>query len=233
MSVSSAQPTVLLVHGAWHGSWCWQDLQTELAGRGWETRTVDLPTSVQEESDELLPSIFDDARVIREAIDGIDGPVAVVAHSYAGIPVTQATAGASNVVHVMYLAAYMLETGESMYTAHDLAQPDPKSLTGIAPPMAEPENNLYADVPEPRKSEALKRLVHQSHRSWGDQVTQAGWHAIPSSYVICDKDQGLPIPIQEKLAVRAGTTYHLDSSHSPFLSMPDKLAELLISAIAE
>jgi hypothetical protein len=204
-------------------------LQTRLSSQGWNSRTVDLPTAVRTESDELLPSIFDDARVIREAMDGIMGPVIVVAHSYSGIPVTQATVDVPNLSHIVYLAAYQLDVGESLYSIHGAPQPDPKSLKGVAfPRMNDLASGFYADVAEDQRVKALVRLVHHSHRSWGDQVTQAGWHTVPSSYIICDKDRALSPNIQEIMAYRAGSTYHLDSSHSPFLSIPDELSKLLI-----
>jgi hypothetical protein len=69
--------------------------------------------------------------------------------------------------------------------------------------------------------------VLQSAQSFVDPVTEAGWHSIPSSYIVCDNDQSLPPSQQEKLAGRTGTIYHLASSHSPFLSMPEELATVL------
>ncbi|MEU9242266.1 hypothetical protein [Streptomyces sp. NPDC048385] len=35
-----SQPTILLVHGAWHGAWCWEKLVPELESRGWDVATV-------------------------------------------------------------------------------------------------------------------------------------------------------------------------------------------------
>jgi hypothetical protein len=37
------KPTLLLVHGAWHGAWCWADLELEHAQLSWTTGTLDLP----------------------------------------------------------------------------------------------------------------------------------------------------------------------------------------------
>jgi pimeloyl-ACP methyl ester carboxylesterase len=227
MSAAPVRPTLLLVHGAWHGSWCWEELETELAAQGWKSQTVDLPSAVRTESAGLLPDVLDDVRVIRDAIDDIDGPVVVVAHSYGGIPVTQATADTSNVVHVVYVAAYQLDVDESMFSIHGAPQPDPMSVKGIAQPVANPAASFYADVPDIQKANALARLVQQSGRSFADQVTRAGWHTVPSSYIVCDNDQVLPPAIQEKMSSRAGAIYHLASSHSPFLSMPGELASLL------
>jgi hypothetical protein len=52
---------------------------------------------------------------------------------------------------------------------------------------------------------------------------------MPSAYIFCDEDQALMPPVQEQMAQLLGTqtTYRLRSSHSPFLSMPDQLADVL------
>ncbi|MFE0450305.1 alpha/beta fold hydrolase [Streptomyces sp. NPDC058914] len=51
------------------------------------------------------------AGVFREKIDAIQAPLVVVGHSYGGAPVTQAATGASNVSHLVYVAAFALDEG--------------------------------------------------------------------------------------------------------------------------
>jgi pimeloyl-ACP methyl ester carboxylesterase len=52
--------------------------------------------------------------------------------------------------------------------------------------------------------------------------------SVPKSYVVCSKDQTIPPEAQRQMAARAGATVHeLDTSHSPFLSRPDLVAELI------
>jgi hypothetical protein len=91
---------------------------------------------------------------------------------------------------------------------------------------------LYADVPAAARQQALARLVPQSARSFADPVTRAGWHTIPSSFVVCDNDQGMPPSTQERLAGRAGAVHHLPSGHSPFLARPGELATVLTAIAA-
>jgi pimeloyl-ACP methyl ester carboxylesterase len=66
--------TVVLVHGAWHAAWCWEKLTPELEGLGVLWSAVDLP----------FTSLEDDAEVLRERLDAIDGEKVVVGHSYGG-----------------------------------------------------------------------------------------------------------------------------------------------------
>ncbi|MCA6094823.1 alpha/beta hydrolase [Streptomyces sp. SCA3-4] len=224
---ASGRPELLLVHGAWHGSWCWEKVRAALAARGRHVRTVDLPSAVSEESSGRLPGVADDARVVREAIDGVDGPVVVVAHSYGGIPVTEATAGAANVTHIVYLTAFQLDIGESAFSFLGIPHADPDSVEGTYPVPENGSDTFYRDVPKTVRDEALARLVPQSARSFTEPVTRAGWHTLPSTYIVCDDDRSLSPSHQERMAERAGTVRHLPGGHSPFLAAPEELATLL------
>src|ERR1700694_430607 len=80
------KPTLLLVHGAWHGAWRWADLELERAQLSWTTRTLDLHSALRTPAlPEPFPGMRDDALVIRNAIEDIDGPVLVVGDSYGGV----------------------------------------------------------------------------------------------------------------------------------------------------
>ncbi|MGY5030356.1 alpha/beta fold hydrolase [Streptomyces sp. 900116325] len=215
----TARPTLLLVHGAWHGSWCWEKLTPVLNAEGWTTRTVDLPSAGSG------ARVRDDARVVLQALARIDGPVVVVAHSYGGVPVTQAVADAANVSHLVYLAAYQLDIGESLLSHH--GAPTPADPGGFQPVPPHPVPLFYADAPAADAKAAAGRLVPQSTRSFSDMLTAAGWHTVPSTYVVCEQDQALPPDDQERLALRSGSVHRIASGHSPFLSMPGEFAGLL------
>jgi pimeloyl-ACP methyl ester carboxylesterase len=86
--------THVLVHGAWHGPWCWDAVKAELNNR--EVVTVQLP-SVGGRS----VGMYDDARILRETVARIDGPVVVTAHSYGGVVATEALSGLGNIAHIV------------------------------------------------------------------------------------------------------------------------------------
>ena len=108
-------PAVLLVHGAWHSSRCWDKVRETFKSGGREVHAVNLPTVHAAGKASL--GMDDDARAVRSAIEEIDGPVVVVAHSYGGVPATQGAAGLPNVVHVVYIAAFAFDQGESLLAA--------------------------------------------------------------------------------------------------------------------
>ena len=80
------RPTFVLVHGAWHGAWCWDEVAARLRGDGAPVVAVDLP-SVAGGGD-----LYDDARAVRRVLDDIPGDKVLVGHSYGGIVITEASA---------------------------------------------------------------------------------------------------------------------------------------------
>ncbi|MFF7646181.1 alpha/beta fold hydrolase [Streptomyces canus] len=212
-------PTMLLVHGAWHGSWCWDRLRAALGAAGWSTRTVDLPSAERD------CGVHEDAQAVLDELGRIAGPVVVVAHSYGGIPVTQAVAKAADVARIVYLAAYQLDVDESLFGFHGAPVPDDPAAFRAVPD--DPLSMFYEDVPDAEAREAARRLVPQSTRSFSEPLTQAGWRTVPSAYIVCEQDQALPPQDQESLATRSAEVHRLASGHSPFLSMPQELAALL------
>jgi pimeloyl-ACP methyl ester carboxylesterase len=223
------RPTLVLVHGAWHGPWCWDALRPQLERLGWRTSAPQL-ASASGTGAEPGPGLYDDAQVLARHVDEIDGPVVLVGHSYGGAPVTEfAGRGTDKVTHLVYLAAYQLDVGESLYSIHGAPVPD--DVSGVVPGPDNPVNTFYNDVAPDVAADAVRQLVPQTVRSWTEDVTAAGWRTIPATYVLCEKDQALPPAVQENFAQRAGSVYRLDSGHSPFLSMPGELADVLDRAL--
>jgi pimeloyl-ACP methyl ester carboxylesterase len=216
----TARPALALVHGAWHGSWCWEKLVPELTARGWRVSAADLPSAGDPEV-----GMYADAVAVRAHLDAIDGPVTVLAHSYGGLPVTEVAAAVPAVRQLIYLAAHMLEVGEALVTP--LGGPWYPPQTTLVP-VPEPARELfYADVPADVADAVVARLRPQSARSFCEPLTRASWKELPSAFIVCDEDQIFPEILAENLPPRADLVRHLPTSHSPFLSHPAELAELV------
>jgi pimeloyl-ACP methyl ester carboxylesterase len=221
MTATEQRQSLVLVHGAWHGPWCWEYLLPVLDARGWRTSMVDLPSS----SGDPDLGVYDDARTVREHLETIDGPVTVLAHSYGAVPVTEVAGTVPNVTRLVYLAAHMLQAGEAVVTPTGGAwfPPEAKML-----PVPEPAQEIfYHDVPAELAEAASARLRPQSARSFTDKVTRASWQTISSALILCDEDKALPGVFAERGPAMAATVRHLPGSHSPFLSRPTELADVL------
>lgn len=216
-------PVILLVHGAWHGAWCWEKLVPELTATGWHVITVDLPSASADPDNPA--GMYDDARVIRACLDGIDGRVTVLAHSYGGVPATEAAAGATNVDRIVYLSAFQVDEGESI--AGLSGGQIPSSVIGTLPVPAEPSKHLYSGAAAEDADRAAERLVPQTVKSFSEPLTSVAWKTVPSSYIICEQDEILPPAFQEGMSARSGRSHRLSCGHSPFLSIPAELAELI------
>jgi pimeloyl-ACP methyl ester carboxylesterase len=224
-----ARPTLVFVHGAWHGSWCWEPVRQILGERGWTTTAVDLPTV--HAPDKATLGMAADAAAVRAAIDAVDGSVVVVAHSYGGVPTTEGAA-ADSVAHIVFISAFVLDTGESLFAAVGGVQPDwwdVREGLATAGTEAQPAQGLfYGDMPAASADAAAERLTTQSLRAYHDAVTTTSWRGRPTTYVITEQDAIFPVAAQEALAARAGSkTVRMATSHSPFLSQPGAVADVI------
>ncbi|AOP47780.1 alpha/beta hydrolase [Streptomyces lydicus] len=223
---TAPRPSFLLVHGAWHRSECWDLVRKALAADGWTARTVDLPSAGPQRTP--AAGMYDDADAIAARLRQADGPVIVVGHSYGGLPVTQAAAGLPAAAHLVYLAAYLPEEGESLLSVHGHGGDTAEDLCGTAPVVFDdPRTALFGDLPDEQAADAVSRLVTQSRRSFQQRVTRTAWRTVPSTYVLCEDDRALPPALQERMSTRATQVERLNTGHSPFLSAPTELAALL------
>jgi len=85
--------TVALVHGAWHGAWCWDKVVAQLADAHVPVIAVDLP----------FTSFHDDVNAVRKALDTASDRVVLCGHSYGGAVISEADAGVDSVRHLVYL----------------------------------------------------------------------------------------------------------------------------------
>jgi pimeloyl-ACP methyl ester carboxylesterase len=224
----TARPTIVLIHGAWHGPWCWDRLRDALHTSGWETTAPRL-RSVPMTATRPTAGLRADVAALLDHIEHIDGPVALVAHSYAGMPATELAALRSDKVsQLSYIAAYVPLVGDSLFDIHGMAIPE--DVTGMVPVPDDPIAMFYADVDSVTASAAAARLRPQSLRSWTERVDNVDVLP-PTTYLLCQNDQALPTSMQETFAARTDRVERLESGHSPFLSQPQELAARLEHAL--
>lgn len=229
---------ILLVHGAWHGGWCWATLQAELDRRGIPSYAVDLPGHGL--STLPLGDLHGDAEHVATVLAGIDDEVVLVGHSYGGAVITHATGSARNVAervaHLVYLTAFALDDGESVWgftrsrprrrVALDAAVVGGDDGVTRLDPDAAPAA-LYGLCPPAAVSAAVARLGPQPVASFQQPVAGSPRATISSTYVKCTADQAIHIELQDELAVRCDNIVTLECDHSPFVAMPVAVADVL------
>lgn len=228
--MTSAPPTLVLVHGAWHGSWAWDRLVAQLDGV--TIRRVDLPSVGADPA--LLGDMYADAALIRETVTSVDGPVVICAHSYGGIPTSEGAADLPNLVGLVYLCAFQLDVGESVATAMNGPPPEWQDLhpdQGYVDALR-PEQIFYADVDPDIATGAIAQLTHHGLGAMMQPQTRAAWRTVPSTYIVCEHDQAIPVAAQDAMSQRAAKKLRLPTSHSPFLAAPRRLADLLRAELA-
>ncbi len=226
---------VVLVHGAWHGAWCWAQLQAELDRRGIPSHAIDLPghgASVRP-----LGGLHHDAAHVTDTLDhlGLDD-VVLVGHSYGGAVITQAAVGRSDLAHLVYVAAFALDDGESVNGALRSFERQPVALgaavqmqddgtTTLDPDLA--ASALYGSCSPEAIAAALPRLSPQPIATMTESVAGSPRNDISSSYLRCLQDEAVHPVHQAVMASRCGNQIDIDTDHSPFLSATDVVADHL------
>jgi pimeloyl-ACP methyl ester carboxylesterase len=234
--------SVVLVHGAWHGAWCFDPVMDRLRDAGIDAYAVDLPGHGADAGP--LGDLHTDAARVRETLDDIGGECVLLGHSYGGAVVTEAGVHPS-VRHIVYLCAFALDAGESCIgaaaaaaesTGFDLgARSGPHLAAAI---VAEPDGTaivspdlaaacLFNDCDTETADWAVARLGPQPLVTMTDSPNEVAWRSRPSTYVVCTDDLAIPPEIQRVLARRCTSVVEWPTSHSPFLSAPDLVADLL------
>ncbi|MFD9892862.1 alpha/beta fold hydrolase [Amycolatopsis sp. NPDC059027] len=271
---------VVLVHGFWHGSWCWSPVAEQLAARGIQSVAVDLEghglrgpaprarwaRPFDAEAFATEPSPVASVTASSAAADladriraiGAGRPCLVVAHSAGGVVATALAELAPELVGgLVYVAALAPVNGMSAWSylgspeaAGEKLSPllvaDPAVIGAARVDFHDPDRRdqikevFYGDVDDRTADAAISMLTPDGPAGIPREeltVTAERYGSIPHSYVTCTQDYAIAPTLQQRFikeidAVSASPTVvtELDSSHSPFLSQPAVLAELIADA---
>ena len=224
--------TIVLVHGAWHGPWCWQRVTPLLDDAGIVWTAVDLPTCNPQPNEPA--TLADDAAVVRGALDMLDGPTIVLGHSYGGAVVTQACDHPA-VRRIVYLAAFLPDVGESVLSLATSGEPNPALFRGMQTDADGwstltddcADNVFYNDADSATRAWARARLRSMRGGS-ADPVTTAAWSSVPTMYLLTTADRAVLPSWQRTMSRRCTEVIELPTGHSTFAVRPDLLCQHLI-----
>lgn len=249
-TISQAQAkTYILVHGGWHGAWCWKKVVPLLEAKNNRVLAIDLPGHGDDKTPMATVTLNDYVQKIVGIANAQTGPVILVGHSMAGVAIAQAAEvlGKEKVAKLVFLDAFMPQNGESVFALAGKAgaqnkaagKPDPnlsvegslilsddKKTATIDPDKV--GQLFYHDCSADDVAFAKAHVGPQSMACLGTpvNVTDARYGTVPKVYILCTQAKDLDkssiaknVPIQKM--------YTLASSHSPFFSMPEKLVAIL------
>ncbi|MBC7881972.1 MAG: alpha/beta hydrolase [Anaerolineae bacterium] len=235
-SAQDKKPTIVFVHGAFAESSSWNGVLTRLIAKGYPVVAVANP----------LRGVKSDADYVTSILNGIEGPIVLVGHSYGGSVISNAVKDNKNVKALVYVAGFAPETGE---TAVELSGRYPGSTLGptLAPPVALPDGgkDLYIQQSKFHAQFAADVSIADAKLMAGTQrpVTDAAlneasgapaWKSTPSWFIYGSRDLNIPAAVHAFMAKRANSKETIavqGASHVVMISHPDTVVKLIEHAV--
>ena len=234
------KPTIVLVHGDWADGSSWSRVVERLQRRGY---TVVAPPNP-------LRGPTTDAPYLASFLSTIPGPIVLVGHSYGGFVITNAALGNSNVKALVYIDAFIPDTGQVLagLAASAGGCLDPGTAFNAVPTAAGVDlylrteaNGTYAGFDEcfangvPRSQAAVLAAVQRPAAL--DQLTQPSgppaWASIRSWALVGDADRVIPPASQEAMASHAHADItHVNAGHLSLVSRPDAVTKVILDAVS-
>ena len=225
--------TVVIVPGAFCGAWSLWKLLPALTARGIAAVGVDLPSCSASDSS---VDVHDDIARVRQVIDAVGGPVVLAGKSYGGAVITGVDH--PRVAHLVYIAAVMPRAGEPFLATLATATL-PKFAAGLrilndGRTRCDPEVGARMAFAQASAGDKDVWRRNGTPISFGRDASvslpSAVWQRVPSTYLVCGEDLVLDPELQRCWAAeRASEARELPFDHTPGVSHPDDIAEMLAS----
>ena len=231
----------LMIHGAWHGGWCFDRLCAPLRQLGHALVAPDLP-GMNGDAAELARTTLDQwADFVVEAARRLEAPVILCGHSRGGIVISQAAERAPDLfAALVYISAALVPDGKSLYDILALRQTAETFSAGLTPVAGGAGISFASQAAIPAfyglcspedQAAAAARLMVEPSRPLGMQLslTDERYGKVPRHYIECTEDRTFPLEFQRRMqnALPCASRQALISDHSPFLCAPEALAAAL------
>ncbi|WOF75959.1 alpha/beta fold hydrolase [Parvibaculaceae bacterium PLY_AMNH_Bact1] len=233
--------TFILVHGAWHDAGCWDRLALNLRGAGHD---VHAPTLPGHGADQLSPWVITMEKYAAAIIDvaaQLEEKPICVGHSMAGFVLAMAAESRPDLFQKLIFLTAFVPNKRGRLLPMIIADPSLRKRilhsdfnlfagTNSVRPATAPDF-LYTDCAADLQQEATAVLIPQPVRPLFSsvEVTPARFGSVPKAFIECTGDQAIPIALQRKMQrfSKFDQVKTLEAAHSPFLSMPEKTADVL------
>lgn len=232
--------TYLLIHGAWHGGWCWRKIVPLLEAKGHRALAPDLPGHGDDKTERVTVTLDSYTSRICAIARTQPEQVILVGHSMGGVAITQAAENCrERVGALVYLCAFLPRNGDSLmsWALQDqesmvnasTTSPRTDGVMGFKPEYS--REAFYGNCMDEDVALAQSRLVEQSGAPFGTPVQTSAerWGRIPRYYIECERDRAITPKLQREMQKHSPCrqTFSIDTDHSPFLSAPEQLADIL------
>lgn len=231
-------PTFVLLHGAFHGAWCWRDVAARLRASG---HAVTTPTQTGlGERRHLLSGTITLETFVEDLVQHLENEdmtdAVLVGHSFAGSAITGAADRVpGRIRHLVYLDAALLENGETPFSRglpeNAVARErDARALGGFAIPPPPPE--AFGIPPGPAADWVASRLCPHPLRTFQTplMLRNKPGNGLAATYICCtDPIYANLASSRERARQRPGMTWReLATGHDAMVTAPDATADLLM-----
>jgi pimeloyl-ACP methyl ester carboxylesterase len=221
---------VVLVHGAFADGSSWAQVISLLQAKGYNVVAVQNP----------LSSLADDVAATERAIAQQQGPVLLVGHSWAGMVISEA-GNDPKVAGLVYISALVPTAGQNAGDATNgypaapgLAQIKPDAAGWLSMTREGIDEDFVPEIPAAERAVVYATQGPWNSKALADKVMNPAWASKPSWCIVDVNDRMIPPQYERDTAKRIhATTTVLTAGHVPMLSMPSKVADVIIEAANE
>jgi pimeloyl-ACP methyl ester carboxylesterase len=234
--------TFVLVHGAWHGAWCWDKVAPLLRAKGHTVVAPDLPGHGDDPTPRGEVTLESYGKRVADVVSAQREKPIVVGHSMGGMVISAAAEMVPDrIARLVYLAAFLPRDGESLGAIEEgndkktvpLALVIEEGSPTATVDPAKINDLFYHDVGEEEAAAAKAKLTPQPLAPFGTplRLSPDRFGKVRRAYIVCTEDKAIVGDFQNHMIAKSGveTVKSLRASHSPFLSMPKELTEMLDS----
>jgi len=232
--------TYVLVHGSFHGGWCWEKIVPQLVQAGHKVVALDLPAHGEDTTPIAEVTLQSYVDTVLQVIDSRKEKVILVGHSFGGMVISQAAEQRPELIQsLVYVTAMIPQDGQFGMQVGD---PNNPALAHLIVNEAEGWGRVedeyipgiyYNDCSPEDVQAAMARLVVEPLGPYYQPVslTAARFGQLPKFFVECLQDNAISPAYQKMYYTQTPVqkVFTLNASHSPFLSVPNELAQALLS----
>ncbi|CAM4514738.1 alpha/beta fold hydrolase [Paenibacillus endophyticus] len=235
--------TFVLVHGSWHGAWCWERIVPMLEEAGHRVIAVDLPGHGIDHTPLTEVNLKSYTDCLSAVLDKESEKVILIGHSMAGVVISQtAEYFPEKIEKLVYLCAFLPDNGQSLFDAFGIVDLGDDAPTAVYIDEAQTYiglndeaiySHFYADCSEEDFQYAKSKLVKEPliPSVTPVQVTEERFGSVPRVYIEGLRDKAIPIKLQRAMYAKmpCEQVITMDTDHSSFYSHPEELSVNLLS----